>query len=119
MSQGSNPLDRSGRAQTAGSKIRLPEAFKNAVLWNWSCRDSNRRPNAARAAMRWQPSQKSRMQGRGVGQLIGGIDARAPLVFVGERGDMIEAEPVVNREFRVDAPLVLCVKATKKKEEVP
>jgi len=31
--------------------IRLPEAFENAVLWNWSCGDSNRRPNAARAAM--------------------------------------------------------------------
>jgi hypothetical protein len=32
--------------------IRLPEAFENAVLWNWSCRDSNRRPNAPCAAMR-------------------------------------------------------------------
>ena len=31
--------------------IRPPGAFENAVLWNWSCRDSDRRPNAARAAV--------------------------------------------------------------------
>src|SRR5947208_2522351 len=32
-------------------------SFRKPVWWNWCCRDSNRRPNAARAAMRCQPSQ--------------------------------------------------------------
>src|ERR1017187_2657916 len=54
----SNPTS-SGPALPSGTKcsifgwtpIRLPGAFENAVLWNWSCGDSNRRPNAARAAI--------------------------------------------------------------------
>jgi predicted nucleotidyltransferase len=33
---------------------RTPEPFENAILWNRCCHDSNGRPNAPRAAIRWQ-----------------------------------------------------------------
>ncbi len=32
-------------------------SFRKRGIVNWSCRYSNRRPNAARATTRWQPSQ--------------------------------------------------------------
>ena len=33
---------------------RTPEPFESAILWNRCCHDSNGRPNAPRAAIRWQ-----------------------------------------------------------------
>src|SRR5438876_73711 len=39
--------------------IKPLEVFENAILWNWSCRDSNRRSNAARTTVHRQPAENS------------------------------------------------------------
>src|ERR1022692_2944281 len=93
---GSNPTS-SGRELPSGRKcsifgstlIKLPEAFENAVLWNWSYRDSNRRPDASRGAMHRQSSESPPQgpQGPFAAGLLsnGGADpARSPTTRAGD-----------------------------------
>src|ERR1700687_3520700 len=46
-----------------------------------------------------------------IGKLPQRIDARAYLMFVGERGDVVEASSIVDRQTRVESPLVLHIQA--------
>src|SRR5438128_2501954 len=44
----------SARKSSISGPIKLRATVENAVLWNWSCRDLNRRSDAARSAMHCQ-----------------------------------------------------------------